>query len=79
MWHTDVLDMDLVLFPSIAPFYSIFTALPSDAILVNLECIGKSSNNKLKEFQMMSYGKFVDNEIVEFKITDIAEIRNSKN
>jgi hypothetical protein len=46
---------------------------------VNLECIGKSSNNNLKEFQMMSYGKFVDNELVEFKITDIAEIRNSKN
>ena len=75
----DVLDMDLVLFSSIAPFYSIFTALPSDTILVTLECTGKSSNNNLKEFQMMSYGKFVDNELVEFKITDIAEIRNSKN
>ena len=75
----EVLDTDIVLFSSIAPLHTVFTALPSDTILVTLKSTGKSSNNNLKEFQLMSYGTFVDNELVEFKITDIAEIRNSKN
>lgn len=63
-----IIENDLVYYYKIRPLNIILTALPSDTILVEIESMGKTINSYPVEYKLNSYGKFVHNELVEFKL-----------